>query len=188
MKPIAMLPRTLVLTVFVSSLLAAEPDKLTKLRGSYESAMTKATAPIQKTYTTELEKLKIELTKLGNLEGALAVDAELKKISNSGNATAAPSPASIGSGKRELLNVLNDSVWIGTWEWGDVDFTFKGDSVIQQAGTKWEGTGKVEVTSARQIRMTFEQPNKAPLINTLEISKDGRSMTGTRNLKLTRKP
>ena len=75
-----MLPRTLALILFATSLLAAEPDKLTKLRGSYESAMTKATAPIQKTYTTELEKLKIEFTKAGKLEDALAIDGELKRI------------------------------------------------------------------------------------------------------------
>ncbi|MBK8040028.1 MAG: hypothetical protein IPK22_23285 [Verrucomicrobiaceae bacterium] len=76
-----MLPRTLVFTLIATSLLAAEPEKLTKLRGSYESAMTKATAPIQKTYTTELEKLKLEFTKSGKLEDALAVDAEIKRLS-----------------------------------------------------------------------------------------------------------
>ena len=71
--------KTLFLTLFATSLLATEPEKLTKLRGSYEAAITKATAPIQKTYTTELEKLKIEFTKAGKLEDALAVDEEIKK-------------------------------------------------------------------------------------------------------------
>jgi hypothetical protein len=76
-----MIPRTLIFTLFATTLLASEPEKLTKLRGSYESAMTKATAPIQKTYTTELEKLKLEFTKSGKLEDALAVDAEIKRLS-----------------------------------------------------------------------------------------------------------
>lgn len=83
-----MLPRTLAIILFATSLLADEPEKLTKLRGSYESAMSKATAPIQKTYITELEKLKIEFTKSGNLEAALAVDAELKTLAESSSSVA----------------------------------------------------------------------------------------------------
>lgn len=65
------------LTAFAN---AAEPEKLLKLRSSYESAVTKATAPIQRTYLQELEKLKVEFTKAGKLEDALAIDTEIKRF------------------------------------------------------------------------------------------------------------
>lgn len=129
-----MLPRTLLLTLFAISLLGAEPEKLTKLRGNYESAMTKATAPIQKTYISELEKLKIEFTKSGDLESALAVDAELKTMStqpgvptaeNKGTPKPATpeskvSPALTGiAGKsgqsKKVFRELAGSNWSTTW-------------------------------------------------------------------------
>jgi len=81
-----MLPRIILLIVFASSLLAAEPEKLVSLRVSYQSAITKATAPIQKTYLAELEKLKSEFTRSGNLEAALAVDTELKTVASAQSA------------------------------------------------------------------------------------------------------
>lgn len=81
MKPFAILPLTIVFTFIATTLQSAEPEKLARLRISYESAITKAITPIQKTYLAELEKLKLEFTKAGNLEAAIAVDAEMKKRS-----------------------------------------------------------------------------------------------------------
>jgi hypothetical protein len=116
---IAMLSRILALTLLASSIVAAEPDKLTKLRDSYEAAMSKATAPIQKTYVAELEKLKIEFTKAGNLEFALAVDAELKTLTGASptdsNLTASPpvtgSKKSLSNREIEALRAALHGSW-----------------------------------------------------------------------------
>ncbi len=61
---------------------SAEPEKLLSLRSSYEDAISRATNPIRNTYLTELQKLKIELTRAAKLEEALAVDAEIMKLSD----------------------------------------------------------------------------------------------------------
>ena len=55
------------------------PDKLAALKHSYEAAMVRATSPITLTYVQQLQKLKMEYTKAGNLEAALATDALLKE-------------------------------------------------------------------------------------------------------------
>ena len=60
---------------------SAEPEKLLSLRSSYEAAISRATNPIRNTYLAELQKLKAELTRSAKLEDALAVDAEIKKLS-----------------------------------------------------------------------------------------------------------
>ena len=98
-----MLSKTLTLALVATSIFGAEPEKLTKLRGSYESAMTKATAPIQKTYVAELQKLKIEFTKAGNLEGALAIDAEIKSLEKT--------PAETANAEMDTVN-QSDFGWL----------------------------------------------------------------------------
>lgn len=58
-----------------------EPERLEKLRSSFEAAVARATDPLRKTYLDELEKLKNEFTRSAQLEEALAVDREIKKLS-----------------------------------------------------------------------------------------------------------
>jgi hypothetical protein len=70
----------LALTLSAACNAADEPNQLTKLRGSYDAAIQKATTPIQKTYISALEKLKTDFTKSGNLEAAIAVNGELQKL------------------------------------------------------------------------------------------------------------
>ena len=75
---------TKLITLFALTLCSAwsqEPDRLRSLRDSYRSAVERSTAPLTKTYLAELEKLKTELTKKGDLQGALAVESEIKVIS-----------------------------------------------------------------------------------------------------------
>ena len=62
------------------SLYSQEPEKLSRLRQSYEAAVTKATAPLQKTYLQELLKLKDEYTRAAKLDEALAVTEAIKKL------------------------------------------------------------------------------------------------------------
>ena len=110
-----MILRALATTLFAASLFAAEPEKLTKLRESYQAAISKATAPIQKTYTTELEKLKSEFTKVGDLESALAVDAELKVSAQRSNPTAAVN--SDVEASTDLSWLIGKEIVSGSWSW-----------------------------------------------------------------------
>ncbi len=110
-----MIPRILAFTLLTLSLSAVEPERLTKMRGSYEAAMTKATAPIQKTYIAELEKMKMEFTKSGKLEEALAVEQEIRKLIPE----AAPAPVmpdkvaspATQAGKKSLRTYLMSNQW-----------------------------------------------------------------------------
>jgi hypothetical protein len=61
---------------------AAVPEKLQSLKASYEAAVQRATAPLTKTYIQELQKLKTEYTKAGNLQAAIAAEALLKSASD----------------------------------------------------------------------------------------------------------
>lgn len=137
-----MLPRILVLTLFATSLFAADPEKLNKLRGSYDAAITKATTPIQKTYIAELEKLKIEFTKAGKLEDALAVDQEIRKLIPAAAATPVmpdkiASPAT-QAGKKALRTYLTSNQWV----YGPPNASatqkaiFLEDGLIEMPGTK----------------------------------------------------
>jgi hypothetical protein len=137
------------LTAFAS---AAEPEKLLKLRSSYESAVTKATAPIQRTYLQELEKLKVEFTKAGKLEDALAIDTEIKKLTE-GQATQSgeASDAKLPSTKSGLEKLLSDTTWSVVREqdqkpWGDVTFHSTGKFTgFNKSDMEWKASGKGKV-------------------------------------------
>lgn len=58
----------------------AEPERLSTLRANYTAAVKRATDPLTERYEEELEKLKDVYTRNAQLEAALAVDAELKRI------------------------------------------------------------------------------------------------------------
>jgi hypothetical protein len=117
-KSTTMHPRALIILFFSTSLLAAEPEKLTKLRGGYEAAVAKVTAPIQKTYANELEKLKSEFTRAGNLEAALAVDTELKSLSTvsaSPSKSVVPAASSVRKSlSKKELEALHAAL-LGSW-------------------------------------------------------------------------
>lgn len=70
------------LFVLVLSSLHAEtePNVLINLRKSWETARTQAVAPIDRKYEESLRSLKLQLTRQGDLDAAVAVDKELKKV------------------------------------------------------------------------------------------------------------
>jgi len=82
------------ITLLATSLAAQEtkplPDKVASLKLNYEAALVRATMPITNTYLQELEKLKRDYTKAGNLEGALAADAILKEFAAKRDESPAP--------------------------------------------------------------------------------------------------
>lgn len=59
----------------------SEPTDLTKLRESWQRAVSQATSPLDKKYIEALEVMKARFTKDGKLQEALAVDAEIKAMS-----------------------------------------------------------------------------------------------------------
>lgn len=59
-----------------------EPNDLTKLRQSWQRAVSQATAPLDKKYVDALQQIKTRFTKEGKLEEALAVDNELKLLAS----------------------------------------------------------------------------------------------------------
>lgn len=65
------------------------PPRLKSLRENYEAAMTRATEPITATYIKELEKLKADFTRSGDLKSALATEelivAAKESLPGSGN-------------------------------------------------------------------------------------------------------
>jgi hypothetical protein len=57
------------------------PDKLQALQSSYEAATARATAPLTATYLKELEKLRLDYTRQGDPEAALAAATLIKNAS-----------------------------------------------------------------------------------------------------------
>ena len=74
------LPILILIASHVSASIGQEPERLAKLRANYLAAVDRAMAPLRNTYTSELERLKAEFTRAADLDAALAVDAELKRL------------------------------------------------------------------------------------------------------------
>ena len=108
------------------------PEKLTTLKTSYKAAINRATAPLTKTYLEELDRLKIDYTKKGDLQAALAVDAEIK----------ASVPSAAGSNEdmsvTEKKKILRSWLMAFPWVFGPHTLTFtKDDIAVCTDGTKW---------------------------------------------------
>lgn len=114
----------------------AEPEDLSKLRISWQRAVTDATAPLNKKYLDALTVMKQRYTKEGNLEAALKVDAEIKSLSAAPGPPAAPkeavaTPAPEGkrlsnSEKKILLSYFVGKTWEFTGE-GKTEWFFFDD-------------------------------------------------------------
>jgi hypothetical protein len=80
---------TFILMALVSSVVPCfaqeRPETLTTLRDSYEGEILAAIDPLKIRYLDKLHSLKLKYTQSGSLDGALAVDAEIKRIENDGN-------------------------------------------------------------------------------------------------------
>ena len=83
---------------------SALPDKLQALQKSYDAAVTKATAPLTKTYLQELQKLKAEYTKAGDLKSAVATEDLISSLSL---VPGAPDAANVTLGDMTLIQFKN---------------------------------------------------------------------------------
>lgn len=73
------LPCVLLLSL-VCPILAAEPDQLVKLRTTYDNSLRSEFQKVGKLYHGRLVELKKNYMEAQNLEAAVAVDAEIKKL------------------------------------------------------------------------------------------------------------
>ena len=69
-----------ILFAFVLSVSLAQADDLVELRESYEKRLEEVAKPIREDYLKRLRALKEELTKRGELEQAVAVNDEIRRI------------------------------------------------------------------------------------------------------------
>ena len=70
--------------------------------------------PLQKTYIQELEKMKLDFTRSGKLEDAIAVSEELKKFTTGPTAPTSENVEKARSAQtsREMLDYLCSKVWL----------------------------------------------------------------------------
>ena len=147
------------ITLSLSAQDAPLPDKLSALKTSYHAAVSRATAPLTKTYATELERLKIDYTKKGDLSAALAVDAELKALA-AANSPQKPGeePTDPGSSKAKLKSLL-PSIRIdgdGKWKYGNFPVMFtETEAILQPESKQYKQKGTYEVTGPRKVRLMF---------------------------------
>ncbi len=106
--------------IFASAQEATLPPKALKLKESYEAAVQRATSPLTKTYVTELNKLKAEYTKAADLQGAIAIQEEIKRF----EAPTQSSPTAMPSNAKRLksLKTIEEfTAWITGSSWSNED-------------------------------------------------------------------
>jgi hypothetical protein len=127
----------------------AEPRELLELRASFEKARTAALSPLEKKYADALTSMRDRLTKKGDLNGALAVQAEITKL------LAASAAPRTDEGKLRLSK-FNDAgeftAWLQTTTWttsaGSVLRFPSADTLVS---TKKDGTTTTYNTSIDKI-------------------------------------
>ncbi len=162
-----------------------EPKDLTSLRESYQRARSAALAPIEKKYSDALAAMKVRLTKAGNLEGALAVDTELKTIlppSTSDQKSSGDSSVT-GSSRAKLKELLPSMRLDGNWEYGVFIVVFNDVEATLQPETKFTRKGPYEVIGPRMVRFTLTArdnvPNDSDMVFEIEFTRDMTQFTSS---------
>lgn len=117
-----------------------QPERLVNLRANYERAIERVSAPVSAQYREELQKMKLEYTKAGNLEAALAVDEELKtrftpppSTSRSGSAPSEGELAKVNVGSSVIAPLLKGQKVCteGEYVWVDIPEAYAGMQYAQ---------------------------------------------------------
>jgi hypothetical protein len=108
------------------------PPKIQALKAGYESAVQRATAPLTKSYLQELQRLKAEYTRAGDLTGALAADSLIQATTASAGAVPV---LSAGDTALASMGVEQFKSWLTTVAITEVTgfknrFTFDGKDFI----------------------------------------------------------
>jgi len=125
------------------------PDNLRRLRVNYETAVDRAVSPLKRTYEIELKRLKLEGTRAGSLDAALAVDAGLKALAGVVDESKVEANRS---------SIFSDTIWRNQAR-EDVEFKSNG-SFSETFGGKlltgtWEIVTDTEVVVARSDQTTW---------------------------------
>lgn len=146
-----------------------EPKALTELRQQYQKELVAAVKPVKEKYLKDLKGIQDGLTKMGMLEEALAVKAEVKALEEE-----------LASDKPVTTKSKYDP--LGRWTWNTTTVEITPTEVIHNADHfKWkklnEKTFKVYWGAAGEHTFTL-----APDGNTVNIVRmsDGAKFTGTR--------
>ena len=136
---------------------ATQPKQLLSLRETYQAAVAKATDPLKRTYLTELQKLKLQFTKAGDLESALAVDSEIRTL---GEKTDNAIKASDVNTKREFRQAVMGGKWsmkrvADGKPWGVWEFNDDGTVVVAERPRKWNVTDRRIVLVDGMFKATF---------------------------------
>ncbi len=126
------------------------PKELSSLKESWTRARKQATDPVDKKFLDALEAMKIRFTKAGQLDSALAVDAEIKALSGFVTETAKVT-AEEPTAKKDFAG--HTIKYVGTpWSWELLaDGTFKKLRDGQESGT---GTYTIEADGRVRLGST----------------------------------
>ena len=128
------------------------PDEANRLRDQRAEAISK----INSKYLEELEKIKIKFTKAGNLEKAMAIDAEIKN--NQQNAEAITTTSNSGRG-------LSESSIIGEYKYTympngyNETWVFKKDSQLESFNFQSKGDAVKGKWSIKGSSLYVEKPD-----------------------------
>lgn len=153
------------LAITLSAQTPAEPVELTSLRQSWQRATKQATGPLDKRYQESLLALKLRLTKEGKLTEALAVESELKKL------TEADDESGI-TGKKIAVDGI-----LGTWSWNSGDKSDQSSIQFEKGGIgNHGGRGNITWRVAVSGDITVTHPSKGRA--TIRLSADAKSISG----------
>jgi hypothetical protein len=159
------------IAMFTMPVVADDPKELEGLRDSWTRARTQATNPIDKKYADALSSMKVKFTKEGNLEAALAVDAELKKLTETsvGSVTTSAQPnATVPRKQREGI----EKSLLAKWNMPNGAYgQFQGGNIWSLEGVK----SKYTVEKSGEIIITNDAKQSARL----QLSEDQNTLKGT---------
>ena len=125
---------SLLLSLCLASVaIAEEPAELVKLRVTYDNSLRSDFQKVGKLYHGRLVELKKNYMEAQNLEAAVAVDTEIKKLRETHGKMVVKVPE-----PQEASSPL-DGIWICSYSKKTLAYTIKGDKIMDAGG----GIGKV---------------------------------------------
>lgn len=154
----------------------SEPEELLDLRGSFERARTAALLPLEEKYMDALTALKDRFTKRGDLQGALAVQAEMTRL------VPPPSAPKTEDGKLRLSKfktIEEFAAWLITTTWkGPTGNTIRFPAANSMELSTPSGAKSLYVVTISKVgEMSWEWSNKKR--DEYRVSSDLKSATGT---------
>jgi frataxin-like iron-binding protein CyaY len=136
---------TFILTIVVASVaLAEEPDELVRLRTTYDNSLRSKFQNVGKLYHDQLVELKKNYMEAQNLEGAVAVDKEIKKLREAhGKMVVKVSELQEKTTNTQEKESPLNGVWIHSNKKGKHTFFLKDNKMVHWAG----GVGEVTYTN-----------------------------------------